>query len=142
MSHFLSPMVRDPAAAWTLRVRGRDEALATRVEAAFDSATRKRGLLGRDGLPPGTALVLAPCAAVHTLFMRFTIDVIYSDRQGRVLKTVSSLRPWRLSAVWRRGFATIEMASGAAELPRVGDQLELSKANVEARAQASVETAR
>ena len=126
MPHFLSPMLRDPDAAWTLRVRARDQVIATRVEAAFDSTTRKRGLLGRDGLPRGTALVLAPCAAVHTLFMRFTIDVIYCDREGRVLKTVAALRPWRLSAVWWRGFATIEVASGEANLPRIGDEIELA----------------
>ena len=128
MAHFLSPLVRDPTAAWTLHVRGRDAVLATRVEAAFDSRTRKRGLLGRDGLPKGTALVLAPCGSVHTWFMRFTIDVIFCDREGRVLKTAVGLRPWRMSAVWRRGFAVIEVASGAPNLPSVGDEVELRSA--------------
>ena len=125
MPHFLSPLIRDPTAPWILRVRGRDAALAPRVEAAFDSRARNRGLLGRDALPDGTALVLAPCGAVHTWFMRFTIDVIYCDREGRVLKTVRNLRPWRMSLVWRRGFAVIELATGA-RLPRAGDVIELA----------------
>ena len=124
MAHFLSPLLRDPSVARTLRVRG-GHVIATRVEAAFDSRTRNRGLLGRDSLASGTALVLAPCGAVHTWFMRFTIDVIFCDRDGRVLKTAVRLRPWRLAAVWRRGFAVIELASGTTTLPAVGDQIEL-----------------
>jgi uncharacterized membrane protein (UPF0127 family) len=128
MSHFLNPLVRDPAAAWILRVRGRDTVIATRVETAFDSHARNRGLLGRDALPAGTALVLAPCGAVHTWFMRFTIDIVYCDREGRVLKTVAALRPWRMSMVWRRGFAVIELATGAS-LPGAGDVIEVAKAS-------------
>jgi uncharacterized membrane protein (UPF0127 family) len=123
--HFLGAIVKDPDRPWTLRVRGSGRLVASRLEGAFDSRTRNRGLLGRDGLPPGAALLLAPCTAVHTWFMRFSIDVIFCDRDGRVLKTAVDLRPWRMSGVLRRGFAVIELASGAAALPRVGDELEL-----------------
>ena len=126
MPHFLSPLIRDPTAPWILRVRGGD-VVATRIEAAFDSRTRNRGLLSRDGLPQGTALVLAPCGAVHTWFMRFSIDVIFCDREGRVLKTTPDLAPWRMSMVWRRGFAVIEIASGTVRLPRIGDAVEVAQ---------------
>jgi uncharacterized protein len=96
--------------------------IATRVSGAFDATARKRGLLGRETLREGEALVIAPSNAIHTLFMRFPIDVVHVDRTGRVLKITAGLRPWRADAAWR-GFAVVEMAAGAAARSglRVGD---------------------
>ncbi len=87
--------------------------LAATVEIAGDSAARKRGLLDRDRLPEDTALVIAPCSAIHTFGMRFSIDVIFAARDGRVLKIARDLGPRRLAAAWR-AFAAIEMAAGEA----------------------------
>jgi len=88
-------------------------ALADTIELAGDSVARRRGLLGRDGLAPGTALVIAPCSAVHTFGMRFSIDVIFAARDGRVMKIARDVLPRRLAAAWG-AFAAIEMAAGEA----------------------------
>lgn len=125
MGHFLVPLLKNHSAPWALRVEGRATHLATHVASAFDSGTRNRGLLGRDSLAPGTALVLAPCTAVHTWFMRFPLDIIFCGRDGRVLKVVESVGPWRMTAVWRQGFAVIELAAGTTELPSAGQMLVL-----------------
>ncbi|MBP7569570.1 MAG: DUF192 domain-containing protein [Acidobacteria bacterium] len=94
--------------------RTRGTVVGEEVEAAFDSAARKRGLLGREGLPAGVAMVIAPCGAVHTWFMRFSIDVVFAARDGRVLKVRPNVAPWRL-AVGLRAFAAIEGAVGMIE---------------------------
>ena len=84
------------------------------METAFDSATRTRGLLGRTGLATGTALIIAPCQAVHTFRMQFAIDVIYAGRDGRIIKIRRSMPPGSIS-ICVSAFATIEMAAGEAE---------------------------
>jgi uncharacterized membrane protein (UPF0127 family) len=56
--------------------------IATRPVTAFESASRRQGLLGRAGLAEGEALVLAPCSAVHTAFMRFRLDLIFLGPAG------------------------------------------------------------
>ena len=86
--------------------------VAEAVEHAVTSASRRRGLLGRDGLEPGAALVIAPCNSIHMFFMRFAIDVVYVDRAGRVRKIVRALRPWRISAAMS-AYAVIELAAGS-----------------------------
>ena len=100
--------------------------MATTLEAAFDSASRKRGLLGRDSLAAGQALIIAPSNIVHTFFMRFPIDILIAARDGRVLKARRNVPARRLVGTLR-GFAVIEMA--AHELDRsetvAGDQLVL-----------------
>src|SRR5947207_15858950 len=73
-------------------------AVANVVELAVTRADRRRGLLGRNALDLSAALILAPCAAIHTVFMRFPIDVVFVDRNGAIRTIVRNLQPWRIAA--------------------------------------------
>jgi uncharacterized membrane protein (UPF0127 family) len=110
-SHFLSPLISDPRSRFALAVRDSGSIIATQVETAFTSETRRRGLLGRTSLDAGAALIIAPCSAVHTFFMRFRIDVAFADRRGILMKFYSDLAPWRI-AFAIGAFATIELPAG------------------------------
>jgi uncharacterized membrane protein (UPF0127 family) len=113
MSHFLQPLLRAVAPPPGLIHTGTGAVIANRVEAAFDSDSRRRGLLGRNEWEAGRALVIAPCAAVHTWGMRFPIDVLFVDRQGRVRKVVEALPARRMTASLG-AFAAIELPAGTA----------------------------
>jgi uncharacterized protein len=112
MSHFLRPLLARHPVGQALVNERTGSVVAETLETAFDSGTRRRGLLGRDDLAAGTALVLAPCNAVHTVKMRFPIDVVFVARDGRVTKIVERLAAWR-AAVSFAAFATIELRGGA-----------------------------
>jgi uncharacterized membrane protein (UPF0127 family) len=103
--------------------------IATAVERAVTRTSRRRGLLGREGLGASCALMLEPCAAVHTAFMRFAIDVVFLDREGYAVKIVRNLVPWRIAAA-PRAHVVVEMAAGSLEQLdlSVGDRLFLSTA--------------
>lgn len=124
--HFLEPLLKKNAPPLALCIERPVGAttLATTVEAAVDSASRKRGLLGRDALAPEAALVIAPSNGVHTFFMKFAIDVVFVTRDGRVVKIARAVRPWRASLALR-AFAVVELAAGAADRAglRVGERL-------------------
>ena len=104
--------------------RTRDCVLGARVALADAVWTRARGLLGRPRPTQGEGLMLNPCRAVHTLGMRYAIDVIFLDRDGRVVALYPELRPGRFAWHPRATFAlevpigTI-VASGTAENDRV-----------------------
>jgi uncharacterized membrane protein (UPF0127 family) len=102
------------------------EVVASAVELAESSASRRRGLLGRSSLDPSAALIIAPCSSVHTFFMRFVIDVVFVDRGGRVRKIAHDLKPWRIAGSLR-AYAVIELNGGAARRSDVlvGDSLSL-----------------
>ena len=128
MPSFLGPLIRSPQAVFALRNQRTGAPIVTRLEPAFDSTTRNRGLLGRTGLDPGHAIVLAPCSSVHTFFMSFAIDVLFVDRNGRVLRVVPSLVPWRIAARFG-SFAVIETAAGVTGVTgtRAGDVLSVEE---------------
>ena len=100
--------------------------IASRIELAVTRQTRRVGLLGRSSLEPAAALVLAPCCMIHTAFMRFSIDVLFIDRQGLALRVVHGLTPWR-AAGSLRAYAAIEMAAGVLRRHTIntGDRIHL-----------------
>jgi len=112
------------------RVRNatRGTLLGDAIEIAEDSASRAKGLLKRDGLEEGAGLWIIPCEAVHTFFMRFTIDVVYIDRKRRVRKVVSRLVPWRISS-HLPAHSVIELPAGTIDRTgtQKGDQLEIEE---------------
>ncbi|MDP9379287.1 MAG: DUF192 domain-containing protein [Chloroflexota bacterium] len=87
------------------------------------------GLLNRSHLEPGEGLLIQPCNSVHSFFMRFPIDVLFIDSEGRVLKTYSPLRQWRSSTLVRRAKRALELPPGtiAASDTRVGDVIALER---------------
>jgi uncharacterized membrane protein (UPF0127 family) len=121
--HFLEPLLKSTSGL-TLCIEGQASPLATTVETAFDSASRRKGLLGRAALPDDTALVIAPCSAVHTFAMRFAIDVIFARRDGRIVKLRRAMPAARVSAA-PSAFAVIEMSAGSIDRSnlQVGDRL-------------------
>lgn len=86
--------------------------LARDVRVASNFWTRFRGLMGRREIEPGEALVLEKCCAVHTCFMRFCIDVIFLDRDGKVLKTLMNLPPYRFTRPVPGAHRVVELPAG------------------------------
>jgi uncharacterized membrane protein (UPF0127 family) len=87
---------------------------------------RLRGLLGRSGLSSGEGLLLRPAASVHTAFMRFTIDVVFLDRDLRVLKVAPEVVPWR-TAGCRGARAVLELPAGEASLRGLREGVSLTQ---------------
>ncbi len=94
------------------------------AERAGSHGSRARGLLGRDGI--SGAMVLAPCRGVHTIGMRFAIDVAFLDAEGIVLK-ITHMRRNRIGLLVWKARSVIEAEAGAFERwgLKVGQQVEL-----------------
>jgi hypothetical protein len=99
--------------------------LAERVERATRPWARMRGLLGRRDLPEGEALSIEPCTSIHTFFMGFAIDAAFLDRDGRVLRALSHLRPFRATRIHPFARGVVELPAGTLDRTgtREGDHL-------------------
>ena len=125
----LTPLLGAPTLPHHLVNVTRGVVLATTIEPALDSETRRRGLLGRDGLPAASAIIIAPSNAVHTFGMRFPIDLLFVRKNGQVVKHVVNVPPRRISVGWR-GYAVIEFCANhpGVERTEVGELLEIQAA--------------
>jgi uncharacterized membrane protein (UPF0127 family) len=106
--------------AWLIRG---DDVLAT-LDVADSFSTRLKGLLGRDGVEG--AFLIKPASSVHTLGMKFAIDVAFCDKSMTVVDLIT-MQPNRLCMIRPKARCVIEAEAGAFERwgLRRGDQLEI-----------------
>ena len=103
--------------------------VASRVEIAETREARRTGLLKHTALAPGEALWIVPCRGVHTVGMKFPIDILALDAAGRVIDRVSGLRPWRIRLPRRGTAGVLELAAGALQTSgtELGHRIEFQK---------------
>jgi uncharacterized membrane protein (UPF0127 family) len=106
----------------------RGTVLADRADMANTSATRRKGLLKHTGLEPGEGLWIAPCEGVHTFGMKFTIDVVFLNKNKKVVKTSPNMVKRRIAFSFR-AYSVLELPAGTLALTGTvaGDQLEFEK---------------
>ncbi|MGH7691922.1 MAG: DUF192 domain-containing protein [Candidatus Dormibacteria bacterium] len=118
-------------ASGTVTVRTEDGRLvAAEVAVARGFLPRLLGLMGRSRLAPEEGLWLLPCNSVHMFFMRTPLDVVYLDRQLRVVRCVPQMREW--SVKWlpvRHAHSALELAPGTLRQRPLGpgDQIRFAK---------------
>ena len=107
--------------------RTRQAYLATDVQVADTHWTRLRGLMGTDAasFPAGKGLWIVPCRGVHTLGMRFPIDVVYLNGDRVIVHIEENLRPWRMAAVRLNASTVLELPSNIVHqtATTVGDEI-------------------
>ena len=105
---------------------GDGRAVCERCELADSFWTRFRGLMGRRELAAGSGMLFRPGGSVHMFFMRFPLDVVFVDRDWRVVGVRHELRPWRVAGA-RGAAAALELPAGAAAAATIeeGDVLAL-----------------
>ena len=86
---------------------------AWRIRQAVRWWSRAVGLLATPALEDPCGLWIAPCNSVHTLGMRYPIDVVFVRADGTIAKVVERLRPWR-AAGCRQARFTLELRAGLA----------------------------
>ncbi|MBS0192677.1 MAG: DUF192 domain-containing protein [Proteobacteria bacterium] len=102
-----------------------DRVVAARLLVTRGPLERMRGLLWRPPLQRGEAMYFAHCNAVHTVGMRYAIDIAFLDASGMILRIVSALDPMRMAACMRAK-ATVEFAAGECARAGIGPRQRLT----------------
>lgn len=89
--------------------------IASDLREASSFISRLKGLIGRNSLKDGEGLWMARCRAIHTIGMRFPIDVVFLDGDLIVKKVVKGLRPFRPIVFCLSAAAVIELPAGTVE---------------------------
>lgn len=110
-----------------MRVRIKSGALeiSDNILVADNIITRLIGLMFRKK-PLADGLLLEPCNSIHTFFMRYSLDVVFLNRENRAVKIIRNLKPWRMTWIYFKANKTLELPAG--NLPaslKEGDLLEV-----------------
>lgn len=100
---------------FSVRNAHRETTLATRAKLYSSLWDRFRGLMLRRGVEEGGGILLTGSSSIHSFFMRFRFDAIFTDNEGRVTKVVHAMKPWRIAFGGKGAKATLELAAGVAE---------------------------
>jgi uncharacterized membrane protein (UPF0127 family) len=110
--------------------RTRQAYLATQLHVAGTHWSRLRGLMGTAAAKfrAGQGLWIVPSRGVHTLAMRFPIDVIYLNGEKVVIYVKQNLKPWRLAPVRLQAASVLELPSATLDSTgtALGDQIEIA----------------
>lgn len=92
---------------------------------ADDMFSRMKGLMFSENLPDCDGFLITPCNSIHTFFMLYSLDVLFLDRDFKIVKAVYDLRPWRMSWIYFRAHQVLEMKAGTLNKElKTGDKLE------------------
>lgn len=92
--------------------RANDECVIPGVSRTSNFLERMRGLLAKPALNENQGLLIFPCSSVHTFGMSYAIDLVFLDNSWTIVKTVDSLKPWRMTAS-RAANMVLELAAGS-----------------------------
>lgn len=104
----------------------RGRLLADHIRKAETFPSRFRGLMSKDGLSEGEGLLLVHCGSIHCFFMRFTIDVIYLDK-NMVVIAKETVRPWHIGGIYGSAKHVLELAEGKGQTFRIGEPIEVTE---------------
>ena len=109
--------------------RTREILLGDKVRTASTFLSRFVGMLGTDAIADGEGLWIVPCRSVHTLGMRYPLDVAFLDARGVVVGILEGLPPNRVGRIFRDARGALELRSGilAATGTVPGNRLEFEK---------------
>ncbi|KXG74303.1 hypothetical protein AN618_23490 [Fervidicola ferrireducens] len=97
---------------FSIVVQETGEVIATEVLFARTFFQRLKGLMFKERMDDGCALILEPCNSVHTFFMRFPIDVAFVSKEGRVLEVIKGMKPFRITRIIKGARYVIETPGG------------------------------
>lgn len=100
-----------------------DQIVAQKITVAQSFTKKFMGLMGRRAIHD-EAYIFPGTNAIHTFFMRIPIDVLYLNRQGKVVKVVTRMKPWRLGPWVREAWWVVELEADAAHGVMEGDVLQ------------------
>lgn len=109
----------------------RNVCLGNRIHVADTTLSRFIGLLGRNNLLPSEGLFIEPSNGVHTVGMRFAIDVLLLNKEREVLAVYDSMRPFRVTRLNWKAASALELPAGVRMNTgtRIGDKLSISLAS-------------
>ncbi|NRD76452.1 DUF192 domain-containing protein [Bacillus sp. BRMEA1] len=82
------------------------------INLADSFVKRLKGLKFRKEQLVEEGLWIIPCKSIHMCFMHFAIDAVFLNKEGRIIKTIEGIKPWRFILPIKNAYSVIELPAG------------------------------
>lgn len=103
-----------------------NRSIAKNVKYAHSMLDRMLGVMFIKEMKGMDGLLIDPCNSIHNCFVRFSLDVIFIDKENKVVKIIRDFRPWRFTRIYFKSRKVLELPAGSLiDNISIGDQLEV-----------------
>lgn len=92
-----------------------NQLIADKVSIADNFFSRSIGLLNKTHLNNGEALLIKPCNSIHCIGMKFSIDVIFLDKNNKIVCLIKKMKPFSISNIVFSSNKVLELKEGTIE---------------------------
>lgn len=89
-----------------------EKVIANEVLHAKSFSSRLKGLMFVEQINNGDGMLIEPCNSIHTFFMKFSLDVVFLDKQNKVVQIRRNMKPWRMTSLIYKAVKTLELPAG------------------------------
>ena len=105
--------------------RENGEVISHKMVTATNIFSRMLGLMFSEKLPECDGFLISPCNSIHTFFMRYSLDILFLDKNFKIVKIIYGLSPWRMTWVYFKSSHVLEMKAGMLKKElSIGEKLE------------------
>lgn len=99
--------------------------LAEECRIAFTFKSRFFGLMGKSNLSQGSGLHIIPCNSIHMFFMRMPLDIIFLNKDRKIVYLIEDIKPWRVSKIIKKAHSVLELPVGSIKTSEsiIGDEI-------------------
>jgi uncharacterized membrane protein (UPF0127 family) len=111
----------------TITNKRNNKLIGNKIGSADNFVSRFFGLMRKKNLNEQEGLLINPCNSIHMMFMKFPLDIIFLDKQSKIVHLIEGLKPWRVSPVILKSQSVIELPEGTISKSesRLDDVLEI-----------------
>jgi len=104
-----------------------NQIIGQNINEAIQLYDRSKGLMFSSDMKGFDGLLIRSCNSVHTCFMQYSIDLIFIDKQDRVVKCIEHKQPWRMTLFYFKASSTLEVPIGTIKRANIteGDHLRI-----------------
>ena len=88
------------------------EIICHKMIVASNTLSRMKGLMFSSELPDCDGFLISPCNSIHTFFMRYPLDIVFLDKNFKIVKVLYNLSAWRMTWIYFRSHQVLEMKAG------------------------------
>lgn len=110
----------------SIEVRFQDSIICKNLKIADDFASRLIGLMFKKEMVGFDGLLIKQCNSIHTFFMRYALDLVFLNKEMKVVKVIENVKPWRMTLMYLKASQVLELEGGTLESRiKKDDQLEI-----------------